>query len=247
MPHFFVKTSDISNNTITVNEKDTVHHLARVLRVRTGEKLLLADENQTQYETIITEIESHKIKTKIISSKKSDHFLKTNLFLAQSVLKNDAQSLVIQKAVELGVKGIIPISSDNTVVKDSVIDTKIEKWQKIALEAVKQCERTDIPKIFERKSLEEILKEDDFRIKIACAEREQKFSLKNYLKSLKHIKEEKILVIIGPEGGFSQNENDLFDKYKITKVTLGRLILRAETAVITALSNVIYELEDESE
>lgn len=245
MPHFFITTSDISDDTISVKDKSTLHHLSKVLRVKKGEELLLVDENQTQYKTQITQILSDKIIVEILEKKKSQHSLKVNLYLAQGVLKSDAQSLIIQKATELGVKGVIPLSCTNTVVKDSVIDAKIKKWSKVAFEAVKQCERTDIPKIFERKSLEEILKDETFKTKIACVERSQKSSLKNFLKTFNNEENGNILVIIGPEGGFTQKEIELFEKYDCMKVSLGKLILRAETAVITALSNIIYEIEDE--
>jgi 16S rRNA (uracil1498-N3)-methyltransferase len=243
MPQFFIKQSDISGSSVTISEKDTFHHLVKVLRVKKGEKILFADENQTQYETEIVSINENMATAKILRQKKSDHFLNTQIYLAQCVLKNDAQTLVIQKSTELGVKGIIPVLSDNVVIKSSVIDSKIDKWRKIAFEAVKQCERTDCPVIFTKKSPEEILKDEEYKIKIACVEREQKSSLKTYLRDLRYNKEDKILVITGPEGGFSKKENELFDKYKVPKISLGKLILKAETAVIAALSSIILELE----
>lgn len=243
MPHFFIKTSDINNDKIEIKDKPTLHHLLRVLRLKAGETLLLVDENQTSYTSEVVEISSNSITTKILKREKADHFLKTELFLAQGVLKSDAQSLIIQKATELGIKGIYPLVTDNTVVKASVIDAKIEKWNKLALEAVKQCERTDIPTVFERTSIENLLKSGEFETVIACVERTQEFTLKQALRNIKN--KGKILVIIGPEGGFSENETKIFNEYKTFKVSLGKLILRAETAVISALSNIIYELEDE--
>lgn len=245
MPHFFVKTADINSDKITVNEKQTVHHLVKVLRSKVGETLLLVDENQTQYETKIVEICSDSIVAQIIKKEKSAHFLNINLYLAQGVLKSDAQSLIIQKATELGVKGIIPLITDNTVVKHSVVDAKIDKWKKTVFEAVKQCERTDIPEIFSRCTLKELLKDPEYDVKIACVERSRKSSMKNFLRELKPEKNTKIVVIIGPEGGFSKTETEMLEKYGAAKVSLGKLILRAETAVITALSNVIYELEND--
>ncbi len=245
MPQFFIKTEDILEDRITIVGDSQCHHLVRVLRIKVDEKLLLVDENQTIYEAVVEKVEAEKVCAKILSQKKSDHFLNTQIYLAQGVLKNDAQHYVIQKATELGAKGVIPIECKNSVVKGSVIDSKIDKWTKVALEAVKQCERTDIPVVLPRNTLEGVLKDDTFKIKIACAERNQECSLKKYLRNLKYNKEDKILVIIGPEGGFSQCETELFDIYKIPKVSLGKLILRAETAVTAAISNIIYELENE--
>lgn len=245
MPHFFVQTKDILDNKIRITEKDTLHHLVRVLRVKTGETLLLTDENQTQYRTEIVCIASDYVESEIKETLKANHSLCIKLYLAQSVLKNDAQNLVIQKATELGVKGIIPVLGDNTVLKDSVIDSKTEKWQKIALEAVKQCERTDIPRVFTRDNLESLLKSNEYKIKIACVERSDKGTLKEVLRNLHFCNEDKILVIIGPEGGFSQRELELLETSDVYRVSLGKLILRAETAAVTALSNIIYELEDD--
>lgn len=243
MPHFFIKTSDINGENIKITDKSTLHHLLRVMRLKTGEKLLLTDENQTSYTARVLEISPKYIISRILKHEKADHFLKTELFLAQGVLKSDAQAFVVQKATELGVKGVFPLVTDNTVVKPSVVDAKIEKWSKYALEAVKQCERTDIPTVFERTTIEKLLESGEFDTIIACVERSQESTLKSALKKIEN--KGKILVIIGPEGGFSERETELFKKYEIFRVSLGKLILRAETAVISALSNIIYELENE--
>lgn len=242
MPHFFISSSDINNDTIRVSDKENFHHIARVLRAKIGETLLLVDENQTQYKVVIKNIDSNSITTKVVETQKSNHTLNLNLYLVQSVLKTDAQNLIVQKATELGVKGIIPFVSDNSVIKPSVADAKIEKWQKIANEAVKQCERVDFPEIQKRTTLKDFLENKDYNIKIACVERGETTTLKACLKELDIRPETKIAVIIGPEGGFSAAELSMLNHADIKRVNLGNLILRAETAVITALANVIYEL-----
>lgn len=246
MPHFFISQKDVNNDKITISDKENFHHIAKVLRIKIGETLLLVDENQTQYEVVVEEINSKAITTKVVDVSKSNHKLDLSLYLAQSVLKTDAQNLVVQKATELGVKGVIPFVSDNSVIKESVADAKIEKWQKVANEAVKQCERVDFPVIQKRSTLKQIIESKDFDIKIACVERCQQLGLKSCLKNIDMSKNPKIVVIIGPEGGFSARELELLNNDKqVYKVSLGKLILRAETAVISALSNVIYELEQD--
>lgn len=246
MPHFFISSSDKNQDIITISDKENFHHIARVLRAKIGETLMLIDENQTQYKVVVENISKNAITTKVVESQKSNHMLDLQLYLAQSVLKTDAQNFVIQKATELGVKGIIPLTSDNCVVKASVIDTKLDKWQKIANEAVKQCERTDFPEIKKRTTLADFLKNTDYDIKIACVERGENSSLRACLQSLKPAPNDKIALIIGPEGGFSAAELELLEHdNSVYKVSLGKLILRAETAVISALSNTIYELEHE--
>lgn len=246
MPQFFISSSDRNADIITISDKENFHHIARVLRAKVGETLLLVDENQIQYKVLVKNIDSKTITTKVVDCAKSNHTLGLRLYLVQSVLKSDAQNLVIQKATELGVKGIIPIVTDNTVIKPSIADTKSDKWQKIANEAVKQCERADFPFVQKRMTLEDIIDSHDFDIKIACVERSQDLTLKACLKKQKINKTSKIALIIGPEGGFSAREFTLLNsRNDIFKVSLGNLILRAETAVITALANVIYELEND--
>ena len=245
MPHFFISTKDVNDNIITISDAANFHHLARVLRVKIGETLYLIDENGIKYKTEVIEISSHTITTKVVEKFKSNHSLGLQLYLAQSIIKTDAQNLLVQKATELGVKGIIPFLSDNSVIKEDVADSKIEKWQKIADEASKQCERADKPVIFKRQNLKAILENDEYKVKIACVERSQDMTLKDFLKKNSQLKKEKVLVIVGPEGGFSAEEIGMFEHYNLPKLGIGKLILRAETAVISALSNVIYEWEDE--
>ena len=236
MPHFFISSKDINENIITINDTQNYNHLARSLRVKLGENLLLIDENQIQYETRITEISKTEIKTEIQNSYKSQRKLPFELYLAQSPLKSDAQNFVIEKATELGVSGIYPVLTDNCAVKKDVIEKKIPKWQKIMYEASKQCERADIPKCYNLTTISDII--GNFDRKIVFCERIAD-------KTLKCIKKfnnsDKVLVIIGPEGGFSSKEFQFFEENNMEMLTLGNLILKAETAVTVGLGNIIYE------
>ena len=236
MPHFFISSKNIDNNQISINDSENYHHIARSLRIRKGERLLLIDENKIQYETIVDEIDKKEIIVKIISKHKSERELPFNLYLAQSPLRSDAQNFVIEKATELGVKGVYPVHTDNCAVKENIIDMKTDKWQKIMYEASKQCERADIPTCFERSTLDCLIKKYN-KIFVFC-ERIATKTLKE-VEPLK--KDENVLVIIGPEGGFSQREFDLFNSNKLEMLTLGDLILKAETAVTVGLGNIIYE------
>ena len=260
MPHFFISSKDINSDIAVITDSKNYHHIARVLRAKTGEMLTLIDENQTQYKVVIEKIDSKSITTKVAAAQKSSHYLNLQLILVQGVLKNDAQNLVVQKATELGVpriipiltelgiKEIVPVITDNCVIKQSTAAQKSAKWQKIANEAAKQCERSDYLKVLPAVSLDDIINSSDYDIKIACVERTQKLPMKACLRNIKVNSDDKIAVIIGPEGGFSARELQLLEHAgDIYKVSLGNLILRAETAAITALSNVIYELEDDTE
>lgn len=236
MPHFFVNSQNINDNTILITDKDTYKHIARALRVKKGEKLLLIDENQIQYETVVADVTTSEVIVKIENSYKSSRSLPFGLYLAQSPLRSDAQSFVVEKATELGVKGVYPVCSDNCALSKEIIDKKIDKWQRIMFEASKQCERADIPTCFSQDTFENLIKKFD-RIMVFC----ERIASKT-LKDIKPIKKgENVLVIIGPEGGFSEREFKLFEEYGLDMLTLGNLILKAETAVTVALGNIIYE------
>ena len=244
MPHFFISSSSRNDNKIIISDNDNYNHIARSLRARRGEKLLLIDEKQIQYETIITNIDKHKIEVEIEKSYKSERDLKFNLYLAQSPLRSDAQNFVIEKATELGVRGIFPVVTDNCALNISIIDKKIEKWQKIMYEASKQCERAIVPECFEKTTLDAILNSKKFDKIIAFCERNADLTVRDFFNQAPVNAGDSLLLIIGPEGGFSPQEFSLFDKYKIPKLTLGNLILKAETAVTVALGNIIYEYEN---
>ena len=240
MPHFFIKSESIENNVITIADNENYRHIAGSLRAKKGEKLLLIDENQIQYETKIKSIDSKEIICEIIKFYPSKRDLEFDLYLAQSPLRSDSQLTIVEKATELGVRTIFPIITDNCVLAKSVFDKKHEKWQKVMYEASKQCERAKIPICCKPDKLENLLNLHSFDKILVLAERSTEISLKEYLNKNPIKKRERILVIIGPEGGFSQREFDYFRSKKLPLITLGDLILKAETAVIVALGNIIY-------
>ena len=242
MPHFFINSNQIENNKIIIRDNDNFNHITRSLRARAGEKLLLIDEKQIQYETTIENINKNEIAVVINKSYPSKRNLDFNLYLAQSPLRSDAQNLLIEKATELGVSGIFPIRTDNCALNNDMIDKKLEKWNKIMFESSKQCERAIVPKCFNRITIEKLLSENNFDKIIVFCERIANKTIHQAFTEKPIKKEESILIIIGPEGGFSHKEFEYFKNNKrIEMLTLGNMILRAETATIVALGNIIYE------
>src|SRR5574344_490030 len=240
MPHFFVNSNEINNKNIQIKDKETYNHIAKSLRIKSGEGIFLIDENRIQYEGLVKNITTKTVDIEIKKSYKSERYLKFRLYLAQSPLRSEAQNLIIEKATELGVDGVYPIYTDNCALKKNVIEQKISKWQKIMSESSKQCERAYIPKCFGLTSIENLISDNNFDRVLAFTEREAQFNLKKYLSETPIQKDEKILIIIGPEGGFSEKEFRFFKENKnIITLSLGDLILRAETAVITALGNIV--------
>lgn len=239
MPHFFIDSKCVNNELITISDKDNYNHIVKSLRAKLGEKLLLIDEKQIQYEGTIKNISSGSIEIFIDRRYKSVRKLDFELYLAQTPLRSDAQSLIIEQATELGIDGIYPIYTDNCALKKSVIGQKIQKWQKIMFESSKQCERAYIPTCFELSVMDDLISSGKFDRIFAFTERSAKYRLREYLKENPVLKNQKVLVIIGPEGGFSNKEFEFFEENNITTLSLGELILRAETAVIVALGNIV--------
>ena len=238
MPHFFINSNSKTENKIIVSDTDNYRHIARSLRARVGENLLLIDENQIQYETKIKEINSKEIICEVEKSYPSKRDLEFDLYLAQSPLRSDAQLTVMEKATELGVRGVYPVFTENCALKVN----KQEKWQKVMNEASKQCERAKIPTCYEPITFDELLAKPFDKV-IVLAERSTEKSLKQYLLENPTKKGEKILAIIGPEGGFSQKEFDYFNSKNLPLISLGDLILKAETAVIVTLGDIVYEYQ----
>ncbi len=237
MPHFFINSADVKNNKIVIGDKDNFNHIARALRVKTGEKLLLIDENKIQYETVVEEVTNKEITVNVENSYKSNRRLDFGLYLAQSPLRSDAQSIIVEKATELGADGLYPVFTDNCALNRSAIEKKIPKWQRIMYEASKQCERAYVPKCFELTDLQAVINLG-YKV-IAFCERCADVTLHEYCRKNPIRKGDKILVIIGPEGGFSEREFEFFRENNVAMLTLGDLILKAETAVIVALGNIV--------
>lgn len=216
MPHFFINSNAVNGKEIEFSED--YKHLVKALRLRVGEKLLLIDENSIQYETRVKEIKSNTILTEIENSYPSTRELHFELHLAQSPLRSDAQNLVIEKATELGIHTIHPIYTDNCALSKDIIEKKVEKWQKIMVESSKQCERAKIPTCAPMTTLKDVINGYD-RV-IAFCERHTELPLKEYLRKTPIKKGEKVLIIIGPEGGFSEKEFEFFTTSGIIKASL---------------------------
>jgi len=239
MPHFFINSEDVKENKIVIRDKENFTHIAKSLRIKAGEKLLLIDENQIQYETVVEEISNKEITVNVENYYKSCRRLDFRLYLAQSPLRSDAQSIIVEKATELGAEGLYPVYTDNCALSRNVIEKKISRWQRIMYEASKQCERAYVPKCFELTDLKSVIN-SGCKV-IAFCERCTDISLHEYCAKNPIKKDDEIMVIIGPEGGFSEREFELFRENNVAMLTLGDLILKAETAVVVALGNIIYE------
>lgn len=244
MPQFSIFSQNIQNEHAIITDKSMIKHISSVLRLKINSELLLIDELENSYTTVITEISKEKIVAKITHAEKSNKKLNFRLDLLQCTLKSGAMELVVQKMTELGTKNLYSMPSKRSVPKynDKDIKSKLDKWNKIAEESCKQCERADKPNIEYIESWEK-LKEHakNYDLVIACVERSSDKTLKDVLRNAD--KHDSVLLIIGPEGGFEDEEIDFIKACQFKSVSISNLIYRAETAAISALAGVIYEYE----
>ena len=233
MPHFLIEKEDIKNDLIILKDKELLRHITLSLRVKVGEIIKFIDKDEIVYKSKIISVEKNKIEANVIEKAKSKRKLSKNIYLAQSILKGESQFLAISNAVQTGVRGIFPVISDNCAVKPPK-DTI--KMQKVSLEAFKQCERGDLPIIYDISPLKNVL--NKFKNVIIFGERCCNSNLKKALSKMK----DDILVVIGPEGGFSNSEFEYFKQKEYDIISLSPLIYKAPNAIVAGISNIIYEM-----
>ena len=246
MPKFFVKNNQIKNNIINIIGTD-VNHIANVLRLKAENEIQICNEDSgINYKAKIIDINKEDIKCKIIEEIESKTEVNTHIHIFQGIPKFEKMELIIQKCTELGVKEITPVEMERCVVKldGKTENKKLERWRKIAEVAAKQSGRDKIPNInnvIKIKNICNILKNYD--IVLVPYEKEKITTLKEVLVKLPQ-KDLKIAIIIGPEGGFEEQEIKMLEQSNCKIVTLGNRILRTETVSIAMTSIILYELAD---
>lgn len=248
MPKFFVAQNQIENESIYINGED-VNHIVNVLRLTNDDEISICNkDNNITYKSKIVKIEKSKVTCKIEEILENNTESNINVTIFQGLPKADKMEYIIQKTTELGVKEIVPVMMKRSIVKldGKDADKKIERWQKIAEVASKQSGRDAIPSIGKILKVQELAnKVSDYDMFIIAYEKENNVTLKQMLKSIKINENEKLKigVLIGPEGGIDETEIDLLKEKGAKIITLGKRILRTETAPITILSNIMYEYE----
>lgn len=248
MPKFFVAQNQIEDESIYINGED-VNHIVNVLRLTKDDEILICNKDRNiTYKAKIDRLAKDKVVCKI--EEMIEDSTESNIFVTifQGLPKADKMEYIIQKTTELGVKEIVPVMMKRSIVKleGKEADKKIERWQKIAEVAAKQSGRDAIPTIGKILKVQELSKKiSDYDIFIIAYEKENDVTLKQVLKNTKINENEnlKIGVLIGPEGGIDETEIDLFKEKGVKTITLGKRILRTETAPIAILSNIMYEYE----
>lgn len=240
MSKFFIPRENISSGKLIIDGED-VKHITKVLRMGTGDMIICCDGMGNDYTAKISAVSS-EIECEIISTKKAETEANIRVILIQGIPKSAKMDYIIQKTTELGICEIYPCDMNRCVSKPEG-GKKTERWQKIAREAAKQSGRGVVPKVHNTINLDgamEILKSADLSfIPYECAENNY---LRPVLQSAKS--PETIAFMIGPEGGFDKDEIDKLTTEGIPAVSLGKRILRTETAGEAVLAMVMYELGD---
>ncbi len=245
MHHFFAEPSQIKGGIVCIEGTD-VNHMKNVLRMKAGEKAEVSDGQGAEYLCEVDRYEEEYVFLRIISAGRSEAELPSRIFLFQGLPKGDKMELIIQKAVELGVYQIIPTSTKRAVVK---LDTKkagkkTERWNAIALSAAKQSGRSRIPQVMPvlsfREALEQARKLDVVMIPYEQAEGMEK--TKAIISAVRPGQD--VGIFIGPEGGFEVDEVEKAIQSGAHSITLGKRILRTETAGLAILSILMYHLEN---
>ena len=213
--------------------EDAANHVGRVLRMVEGEQLELFDGSNHIYPAIITESNKKSVKVNILGRELSDKESNLKIHLGQVISRGERMEFTIQKSVELGVNVITPLWSERCGVKldGERMDKKIQQWQKIVIAACEQCGRNVVPEIRPLMKLQDWCAEDDGAIKLNLHPRAQ-----HSIKTLPMIPKDGVRLLIGSEGGLSEQEIVQTQQKGFTEILLGMRVLRTETASLAAIS-----------
>ncbi|MGI6623430.1 MAG: 16S rRNA (uracil(1498)-N(3))-methyltransferase [Acetivibrionales bacterium] len=244
MHRFIVDPKSIHNGHLRIYGDD-LKHLRKVLRLGPGDSINVFDGTGKEFEAKLLSVDKTCALAEITASFQTEAEPEINLTLFQGLLKGEKMDLIIQKGVELGVRSIIPVITDRTVVQvdNNKSEKKALRWSKIAREASKQCRRAMVPHISEPISFDEAISESKrYEAALLLYENESKKCLKETLKCYTINKIKEIALFVGPEGGFTPHEIEKYTNSGFDVAGLGRRILRAETAAISVISIIMYEM-----
>lgn len=238
MPKFFTTADYINKDELKIVGED-VAHISKVLRMSPGESIVVCDGNGNDYDAEIASITKTEVTARIIRSYVCDAEPSVSVTLYQALPKQGKMEYIIQKTTELGIAKIVPVYTKRCVVKPS---DKSERWNKVALSAAKQCGRGVVPEVSQTISFDQAIKEmQGFDCALMPYECEQQNKLKSVLKDNEY---KTVSVFIGPEGGFDLSEVEKAVNAGVKTVTLGKRILRTETAASAVLPIIMYESDE---
>jgi 16S rRNA (uracil1498-N3)-methyltransferase len=234
LDYFYTSPQKIKPDHVIING-DEFNHLEHVMRKKVGDRIMVVDGLCMAYEVEITKYDKRAVEGKIIANYKNHNESELNVTIAVGILKNPARfDFLVEKVAELGVREIIPLHTERTIPEHA----KTERWQKLALAAMKQCGRSFLPTVQPLTSLDELLKTSDkFELKLVFhKDIDQKQEI-NQLIDIHNLKS--VVILIGPEGGFSDSEIEKTISSGFKPISLGQRRLRTETASIAASALIL--------
>ena len=220
-------------------DRDSTYHIETVMRMNLEDKI----EIVYQEEVYLTKIISfNPVVVKIIDKINKYNELNKKITICQSLVNNDKMHLILEKGTELGAYSFIPLNVTNSIIKLKCkdLEKKVDHYKKIVYGASRQSKRNIVPQVYEIMDINNIIKMD-FDLKILCTVNEMSRSLKNVLQNKSNY--DTMIIVIGPEGGFTKFEEEQLINNGFISVSLGNLVLRTETASLVALSMINYECE----
>ena len=252
MHRLFLPPEELTSDEVIITG-DNARHLSLVLRIQAGEPIEILDGNGYKYTCTVKSVYKKEVVATIINKESYSVESPVAVTLCQGIARGGKMDLLIQKSIELGVNAIIPVITERSQVRNT---KKLERWRKIATSASQQSGRDKIPEISDPVTLKDwipdqaclsgrqVRNDKKETLKLIFSETYKEQTLKNLLKAEKSIKQ--IFLLIGPEGGFSKEEITEAVENGYVEVSLGPRILRTETAPITVMSIIQYELGDMS-
>lgn len=244
MYKFFVEDNQIKDNKVFIIGGN-FNHIANVLRMQLGEKILVTGKNtEKTYNCIISKIEKDNVVCEILDEQNNSTELNIKIDLYQGLPKSDKMEFIIQKLTELGVNSIFPVNMKNCIAKIKDEEKKNVRWQKISESASKQSKRDHIPKVYNSVNIQNICDNiSKYDLVLIAYENEYNNTIKKVLENNKNININNLAIIVGPEGGLDKKEIELLEKNGAISVSLGKRILRTETAPIAMISMIMYQYD----
>lgn len=244
MNRFFVEGDNIQDEVILITQKDDVHHIFKVLRLQEGDLIRVSDNRDSEYKGQIISVSNKLVEVKILEKTPFASEAELRITLFQGIPKQGKMEIITQKCTELGMDTLVPVFMERTVVVDKGdYWKKVVRCQAIAEEAAKQSQRGMVPEIRQATTFQDMLSRlKHYSFVLFPYEEEKETTIKEALKSLPEgVKN--AAIIIGPEGGFTKEEAVGIIQNGGIPVSLGKTILRTETAGIVAMAMTLYEVE----
>ena len=227
---------------------DDVHHISRVMRMNTGDKVICCDKSGKVAVCELIEITNETILANVVEWIENSNEIPVHVTIASGLPKGDKLEYVFQKGTELGASEFVPFIAARSIVKwdEKKGVKKVERWNKIAKEAAEQSHRSKVPSIHTPQNIKKLIEySESYRYKIIAYEEEAKQGEKSILAEIFHRleKNDSLFVVIGPEGGLTEQEVSLLQDHGFVACSLGPRILRTETAPLYVLSAVSYHFE----